>query len=132
VLSRSVLWSVGVVGTLLVVLNVAHLTFGFARLQHALATEPIPTRLAEPLKIAWVYIGSVTLLLGGLLLWLLPDLAAGSAGAWKAAVGLGLTLVGVGIASFLATGRHPGLLFFCLLGIALLAPLLLARPSFQR
>jgi len=128
----AVRWSVGVVASLLIILNLLHLTLGFTRLQRALAEQPIPARFADPLRTAWLYIGSVTLLLGILLLWLLPDLSAGSAGAWKAAVGLGVTLIVVGIASHFATGRHPGLLFFCVLGLALLVPLLLARQFFQK
>src|SRR5215210_1514318 len=124
-------WCIGGIGGVLILLNALHLTVGFARLQRALTEEPIPDRFAEPLKTAWLYLGSVSLLLGVLLLWLLPEIQLGRPAAWKAVVWVGLALVATGISAYLATRNHPGLLFLCLLGLVLLIPLLYYRDHFQ-
>lgn len=121
----------GIVGGLLVLLNGLHLTFGFVRLNQALATESISARLADPLKTGWIISGCVNLILGLVLLWLLPDLASASPVAWKVAVVIALGLVALGLAAVLATGRHFGLLAFSFLGLSLLVPLLLWRSLFH-
>jgi hypothetical protein len=46
--------------------------------------------------------------------------------------GLGIALVAVGVASFLAAGRHPGLLLFSLFGFILTVPLVIFREHFGR
>ena len=125
--SAAVRWSFLLVGVVLVLLNTMQVTVGFARLRRALAADPIPKRLDEPLRTAWVYTGIVGIALGALLLALSGDAAAGNPAAWKAGVGIGLTLVATGIASFLATRSHPGLLIVSVFGIAILVPLWLSR-----
>jgi len=130
--ARILRWSSGAVGVTLIVLNSLHLSVGLLRVRAALEQAAIAPRFGEPLTIAWVYIGCINIALGILLLWLGPDLAAGSAAAWKAGLILGVALVAVGLASYLATGKHPGLLFFSLLGLVLLVPLVTFRQHFRR
>lgn len=119
------------IGGLLVLLNVFHLSIGLIRLHRALSTEPIAARLVDPLKIGWVMSGCWNLLLGLILLWLLPDLAAGSIAAWKVATAISVGLIVVGIAAVAMTRGHYGLLAFSLFGLLLLVPLLLGRSLFH-
>ncbi|MGH9421484.1 MAG: hypothetical protein ACRD3J_16015 [Thermoanaerobaculia bacterium] len=122
-------WSVIAVASLLILLNLAHISLGFVRLKNALLAEPIPERFADPLKTAWLYLGTVGLSLGLILLWLLPNLLRGDTGAWKATFGVGVALIAVGLGSYLATRKHPGLLALCILGLALVVPLLLEKAT---
>lgn len=129
--TRIVAWSFGIVGALLVVLNAFHLSVGFARVRRALESQPIPERFADALKTAWLYLGTMGVVLGVLLCWLAADAAAGSPVAWKAGVAIGVGLVAVGVASFFATGRHPGFLVLSVFGLAVLVPLLVYRAYFR-
>ena len=124
-------WSFRLVGALLIVLNTFHLTVGFVRLQKALLAESIPQRFAEALKTAWLYVGTLGLVFGVLLLWTAGQAAAGDPVAWKVGTSIGVALVLTGVASFLATGKHPGLLVVSLFGLVLLIPLLLFRSHFR-
>lgn len=121
----------GVVGILLLVLNAFHMTFGFIRLRRALAAEPIPPRFDDALRTAWLYLGTMGFSAGALLLWLLPDLGAGAMSAWKGATAIAGLLIASGIASYVATRKHPGMLFLSVLGLALLIPLIMFRPHFH-
>ena len=121
-------WSVIVVAAALILLNFVQITVGFSRLSRALEVEPIPQRFADPLRTAWLYLATLGLSIGILLLWLLPNLLRGDSGAWKATLGIGFGLVATGIASFLATRRHPGMLALSVLGLVLVVPLLLTDP----
>ena len=125
-------WSFRAVGLLLILLNAFHLTLGFVRLQRALAAETIAPRFEEALKTAWLYLGTTGLALGVMLLWLSADAAAGDPVAWKAGMTIAAALIVVGVASFLATGKHPGLLLLCLFGLAVAIPLLVFREHFRR
>ena len=124
-------WTFVGVGVLLVILNAVHLSVGFARLRHALEAEPIPLRFAEALKTAWLYVGSTGLAFGLMLCWFSPDAAAGSAVAWKIGMAIGVTLIAAGAATYFATGKHPGLLFLSVFGLAVVIPLLVYRAHFQ-
>lgn len=124
-------WTFLAVGALLVILNALHLTLGFARLLHALETEPIPLRFAEALKTAWLYAGTFGLASGLMLCWLSSDAAAGSSVARKAGMAIGVTLIAAGAAAYFATGKHPGLLFLSVFGVVVLVPLLVYRTHFQ-
>ena len=119
------------VGSLLLLLNALHLTVGFVRLRRALAAEPIVPRFDDALRTAWLYLGAMGFMSGAMLLWLLPDLGAGSIGAWKGAAGIAGLLIAGGVASYAATRKHPGMLALSVMGLALLVPLLIYRSQFH-
>lgn len=122
-------WSFLGVGILLVILNAFHLTAGFVRVRHALDAQPIPPRFADALQTAWLYLGSMGLAFGVILCWCASDAAAGSIVAWKIGMTIGVALIATGVAAYLATGKHPGLLFLSVLGVVILIPLILRNAG---
>ena len=116
-------WTFTSVGILFVLLNTMQVTIGFARLLRALATDPIPKRLEDPLRTAWIYLGILGIALGALLILISKDAAAGDPVARKVGIAIGVALVAAGIGSFLATRAHPGLLVISVFGAIVLIPL---------
>lgn len=121
------------VGGLQLLANLATLIRGPLRVRAELQAGALSERFADLLSVSWVYGGVANLCIAVLLIILSGPLREGNALAWRVATVVGLYYVIVGMATYLfGVRRHPGLLVFVLLGLALLVPLLAARAGHGR
>jgi hypothetical protein len=120
------------VGGLQLVMNLLTLARGPRRIREELAQGALSERFADLLSVAWVYGGIANLCIPALLLLVAGPLRAQNPLAWRAALVIGsyYVLVGLGTYTF-GIRRHAGLLVFLVFGLALLAPLWIARASFR-
>jgi hypothetical protein len=116
------------IGAFQVLANGASLFRGIARLPRELATEGATTRIADLLRAAWVYGTLGNLCVSIVLLLVASGLRTGEPLARQIAIAIGIYYLILGAATYcFAQTRHPGLLVFSLVGVALLATLWFSR-----
>jgi hypothetical protein len=123
--SRNVALAIGIFQLLA---NGALLIRGFVRLPGELAKEGATMRLGDLLRTAWVYgtLGNVCVSL--VLLLVASGLRTGEPLARDVAWAIGVYYLLVGAATYwFGQGRHPGMLAFSALGLALLGALWFSR-----
>jgi hypothetical protein len=116
------------IGAFQVLANGVSLFRGVTRLPRELATEGATTRIADLLRAAWVYGTLGNLCVSIVLLLVASGLRTREPLARHIAIAIGIyyLILGGAIYSFAQT-RHPGLLVFSLMGVALLVTLWFSR-----
>jgi len=117
-----------IIGGIQVLANGASLVRGVVRLPRELESEDATTRLADPLRAAWIYGTLGNSCVGIVLLLAASGLRTGEPLARRlaSAIAIYYLILGASTYGFTQT-RHPGLLVFSGLGVALLVTLWVSR-----
>jgi hypothetical protein len=116
------------IGAFQVLANGASLVRGLARLPGELRSEGATARIADLARAAWVYGTLGNLCIATVLLLVASGLRAGEPLARQVAVAIGIYYLALGAGTYaFAERRHPGLLVFSALGVALLVALWFSR-----
>jgi hypothetical protein len=117
-------WLVTTVAVLFLLLNLAHVTVGWVRLRRLLVANPTTNeRIADVIQVAWLGIGVCGACMSAVLLALGPAAIAGDYEARAGSFIIALGLIALGVAQFVSTRKHPGLLVISAFGIAVLVAL---------
>ncbi len=116
------------IGSFQVLANAASLVRGLAKLPQELANEHATARIADLLKVSWVYGTLGNLCVSALLLVVSSGLRTADPVARHVAMAIGLYYLVLGPAAYVfGERRHVAMLVFSVLGGALLASLWSAR-----
>lgn len=121
-------WLMAGTGAVQLLANAMTLVSGLPKIRQEAAAGALSQRFADLLSVAWTYSGLANLCLSAMLVLVSGPAAQGDPGARRVAWGIGLYYVLLGPALyFVGLRRHPGLLFFSLLGLVVLAALRFGR-----
>ena len=120
-----------IAGILLLVCSVLHATLGTSDVLMGIKTGDVRASMADTVRTIWIY-STIMLVLSGIwTLFLAGELKQLKRRAWWQGIFIGLGYTGGSVGAIMATKVQPHLIFYGVIGLLLLLPLIFWAGSFR-